>query len=85
MKYQVEIARSAEREARRLPQTVQFRFARAFRGLELDPRPPGSKRLAGTSGLWRIRVGAYRAIYLIEDTIKLVRIEKIGHRGEVYR
>jgi len=35
--------------------------------------------------LWRLRVGDYRIIYLIEDDIKIIEIRKIGHRKDVYK
>jgi mRNA-degrading endonuclease RelE of RelBE toxin-antitoxin system len=34
---------------------------------------------------WRIRVGDYRVIYEIADAIRVVRINRVRHRGEVYR
>ena len=36
-------------------------------------------------GLWRIRVGAYRVVYAIEDDRLVVLVIKIGHRRDVYR
>ena len=50
-----------------------------------DPRPPGAKRLAGSEGLHRIRVGDYRVVYAIEDDVLLVLVVRIGHRRDVYR
>lgn len=45
----------------------------------------GEKKLEGKKEeIWRIRVGDYRIIYLIEDTIKIVEIRKIGHRKDIY-
>ena len=64
---------------------MRFRIADALRSLANDPRPPGSLKLAGTKRAWRIRVGAYRVIYEIADSIEIVRVYRIRHRGEVYR
>lgn len=51
-----------------------------------NPRPIGSKKLKGASeNLWRIRIGDYRVVYLIEDSIKIIEIRKIGHRKDIYR
>ena len=33
---------------------------------------------------YRLRVGRYRAIYERDDTIRVVAVEKIGHRKDVY-
>ncbi len=37
--------------------------------------------------LWRIRIGDYRAIYEIRDSLLLVLVLviKLGHRRDVYR
>ncbi len=66
-------------------QQVQ-KISAAIDGLSEIPRPVGGKKLRGEMEyLWRIRVGDYRIIYLIEDKIKIVEIRKIGNRRDVYR
>jgi mRNA interferase RelE/StbE len=42
------------------------RIEEAIRSLAGQPRPPGSKKLSGRDG-WRIRMGAYRIIYEIDN------------------
>jgi len=50
-----------------------------------NPRPAGCKKLKGThEDLWRIRIGNYRVIYTINDTIQIIDIQKIGHRKDIY-
>jgi mRNA interferase RelE/StbE len=56
-----------------------------LRGLENDPRPPGSIKLHGEEDLHRIRVGDYRILYQIQDAILVVLVVEIGHRREIYR
>jgi len=44
------------------------------------------KALKGNLGtLWRYRVGDYRIVCAIDDTILRVLVVKVGHRSEVYR
>jgi len=83
--YEVRILRSAEREILRLPVSVQNRIFIALDGFEKEPRPQGCKKLKNSNNLWRIRIGAYRVIYSIQETIQLVRVERAAHRSEVYR
>jgi mRNA interferase RelE/StbE len=83
--YRVVVERSAEKDLRRLPLDVRFRVANALRGLAADPRPVGSRKLAGTKHDWRTRVGDYRVIYEIADSIRVVRVYRVRHRREVYR
>jgi mRNA interferase RelE/StbE len=62
------------------------RLDKAILSLANDPRPPGCKRLKGRQrDRWRIRVGAYRVLYRINDEERAVLIYDIGHRGEIYR
>lgn len=82
--YRLEIKRSAEREIRGLSKHVASRVVDAIRCLVTEPRGPGSRKLAGVEG-YRIRVGAYRALYTIDDTAHVVTIVAVGHRREVYR
>lgn len=83
--YALEVARSAEREIHRLPSDIKSRIMRAIAGLETEPRPQGCKKLVGSDDLWRIRIGAYRVVYLINDRVRLVRVERAGHRSDIYR
>ncbi|MEO5333000.1 MAG: type II toxin-antitoxin system RelE/ParE family toxin [Magnetococcus sp. YQC-5] len=69
----------------RMDAGIRRRILHAAYLLAHDPRPPGSKKLAGVADTWRIRVGDYRIIYIIEDDRLVVLIVKIGHRREVYR
>jgi len=52
--------------------------------LAIDPRPPGSRKLSGHDK-YRIRQGAYRIVYSIQDDELLVVVVKVGHRKDVYR
>jgi mRNA interferase RelE/StbE len=83
--YRVVVERSAERDLRKLPLDVRFRVADVLRGLTTRPRPAGSRKLAGAKHDWRIRVGAYRVIYEIADSIRVVRVYRVRHRRDAYR
>jgi mRNA interferase RelE/StbE len=49
-----------------------------------NPRPKGCKKLKGGENEWRIRVGNYRIIYMIDDSAGAVDVTRIAHRREVY-
>jgi len=83
--YRVIVERSAEKDLRRLPLDMRFRVADALRSLANDPRLVGSRKLAGTKHDWRIRVGDYRVIYEIADSIRVVRVYRVRHRRNAYR
>jgi mRNA interferase RelE/StbE len=83
--YRVIVERSAEKDLKRLSTAVRARVAPALIALATNPRPTGSRKLAGSKSDWRIRVGDYRVVYEIADEIRIVRVNRVRHRREVYR
>lgn len=82
--YRIVIVRSAQKELAALPNAVYDRVVAAIQSLATTPRPFGCVKLQGSED-WRIRVGAYRIIYRINDDELVVTVIKVGHRGSVYR
>ena len=83
--YRVSLLRAAERDLNHLSAKLFNRIIAAIQALAKAPRPPGSRKLAGSENDWRIRVGDYRIIYEIDDASGEVRINRVRHRREVYR
>lgn len=50
-----------------------------------DPHRVGKPLLEPLKGLWSARRGAYRVLYRIDDSERLIRVERIDHRADVYR
>jgi mRNA interferase RelE/StbE len=84
MAYQIIIKRPAEKELDALSTSVRERIVEHMLALEDNPRPAGIKKLQGEDG-FRLRVGDYRVLYMIDDRMKQVTIFAVGHRREVYR
>ena len=85
MTYSLLPSKRAAGELASLPRDVIVRVDRAILVLTEDPRPPGCKKLKGKfrEG-YRIRVGDYRVLYLVDDTQHMVSIYRVGHRRGVY-
>ena len=83
-KYSLEIKHSAQRELDSLDDSVFRRIDRRILTLADNPRPTGCKKLRGYKDQWRVRVGDWRVVYLIDDAAKLVTITRVAHRREVY-
>jgi len=83
--YRVLLERAAEKDLSRLSSEIHDRVIAAIRALANNPRPPGCRKLAGSKNDWRIRVGDYRVVYEIADAIRVVRVNRVRHRREVYR
>jgi mRNA interferase RelE/StbE len=60
------------------------RIDRKILALAANPRPAGCKKLKGYKDLWRVRVGDWRVLYIIDDAAKLVTVTRIAHRREAY-
>jgi mRNA interferase RelE/StbE len=82
--YSIEVMPSARRELEALPDIVLDRAVRKIESLGVLPRPSGCKKLKGHKDQWRIRVGDWRIVYIIDDAAKMVRVTRIAHRSEVY-
>jgi mRNA interferase RelE/StbE len=82
--YRVALTSSAEKELHRLPAKVIARIVPRLEQFASAPRPLGCKKLKGGDKEWRIRVGDYRIVYVIDDTAKTVDVMRIAHRRDVY-
>jgi mRNA interferase RelE/StbE len=83
--YRVALASSAEKELHRLPKKVISRIIPRLEQLASVSRPPGCKKLKGGDKEWRIRVGEYRIVYVIDDVARTVDVTRIAHRRDVYQ
>ena len=83
MKYAVETAnRRVERQIERLPREVYPRVRDILLALEETPRPIGAIKVK--DDIYRVRVGDYRILYIIDDRNNTITILAVGHRREVY-
>ena len=84
MTYQVILKKSVEKELDSLEGKLFERIKNRLLRLEKNPRPIGVQKLHGQSA-YRIRVGSYRILYLIDDAAKTVEIVAVSHRRGAYR
>jgi mRNA interferase RelE/StbE len=85
VKYRVLLRPAAKRDLRDLPREVAERILAALEELAQAPRATSNAPLVGDlQGLWKLRVGAYRAAYEVDDGAKCVRVWGLGHRGGFY-
>ncbi|MEP7308292.1 MAG: type II toxin-antitoxin system RelE/ParE family toxin [Acidobacteriota bacterium] len=83
-RYAVDVKPSARRELEALPDRVLARVIHKIDGLGQAPRPVGCKKLIGYADQWRVRVGDWRVVYIIDDAAKRISVTRIAHRREVY-
>ena len=80
----VEVKPRARKDLEALPDHALARVVQKIESLGHTPRPTGCRKLKGYKDDWRVRVGDWRVVYVIEDAAKLISITRIAHRREVY-
>lgn len=83
-RYSLVFKRSVAKDLRAFPARDVKRILERIDALAADPRPPGCEKLSGKES-YRVRQGAYRIIYLVEDKEVCVVVVKVAHRRDVYR
>jgi mRNA interferase RelE/StbE len=84
MAYEVLLKRSAERELGGLPHATHDRIVKRIARLGSTPRPAGAVKLQGQDA-YRVRVGDYRVLYVVDDARRRIEVIAVGHRREAYR
>jgi mRNA interferase RelE/StbE len=75
---------SAAKELKKLSGQLIARIVPRLENLSSNPRPAGCKKLQGGEREFRIRIGDYRVVYMIDDAKMLVEVTRIRHRRDVY-
>lgn len=84
--WELRVAASAERQLARLPERVAAAVVEFIVGpLCENPRRVGHPLQRELAGMWSARRGAYRVVYEVDDSIRLVTVLRIDHRSDVYR
>lgn len=80
--YKIEFEKKASKFIEKQDKEQRIRLMKAIYKL-----PSGSdiKKIHGHNSLYRLRVGNYRIVYSCDDIIKVVTIENIDNRGDVYK
>ena len=83
--YRIQFKSSAAKEFKKLPISIKQRASESIDKLQQNPRPSGVVKLKGDDQLYRVRIGDYRIVYIIDDNDKLIKITRIRHRQDVYK
>ena len=81
--YNVIISSKATSNIDRIPKNVHLSIVTAFRELREDPfiGEPLKRELTGR---FKLKIGVYRIIYLVNEKDKKVIILAVGHRSRIY-
>lgn len=76
--------KSAEKELLRLNKNLAQRIFQKISLLKDNPYVQNSQKLEGGKG-YRIRIGDYRVVYIVDNESQTILIIRIKHRKDVYR
>lgn len=82
-KYRINFKKSVSKDLRSIPKKDIKRILAQIDLLAIDPRAEGCIKLSSQEQ-YRVRVGLYRVIYEIQDSMLIVQVVKVGHRSDVY-
>ena len=83
--YTIEWKRTAVKELKKLPKDTIPEILIAIEQLSQNPHPVGVRKLVGSEFSYRIRVGSYRVVYTVFESVLVVEIVRVRHRKDVYR
>lgn len=78
--YDVFLRRRAAQQLDGVPFRDHQRIMDSILALEEDPRPRGCEKIIGN--IYRIRIGPWRVIYMINDEEQWVDVGKVARRRE---
>jgi len=83
--YKLTYKKSVKKELDAIPNSEFLKIDEAILSLKQEPFPyPQSKKLKGEDR-YRLRVGNYRVVYVVDEKLKTITIYRVRHRKEVYR
>jgi len=84
--YKITYKESVEKDLRGIDKKQAARILHSIKDdLAKEPRKKGEPLHGNWKGFWKYYVRPYRVIYEIFDRENTIRIDRIGHRKDVYR
>ena len=83
--WRVELTRTAQRDQRRLDPPVRTRVEDSLRLLAQDPLRAGALRKLTGAPEWRLRIGDWRALVLLDTQARTIHVTRVLPRGRAYR
>ena len=83
-KYRLRFRKSVAKDLRNIPNKDIKRILKCVELLRKDPRAVSCIKLSGQER-YRVRQGAYRIVYEIQETELIIIVVKVAHRRVVYK
>ena len=86
MPYEVFLSRTSGNIYGRLTAKLRKAVDRCMAYIEVSPKHgPNIQRLKGKPDCYRYRIGGWRILYKVDDSVKRIEVYEIGPRGDVYK
>jgi mRNA interferase RelE/StbE len=82
--FKIEHRTSVEKDIQKIPHKLLQKIIERIDHLSNNPYPSDCKKISGKYPYYRIRVNDYRITYQVIEQKKLIIIERIQHRKDVY-
>jgi len=83
--WRLELTNTAQRDLRRLDPQIRKRVELALRALSEDPQRAGALRKLTGAPEWRLRIGDWRALVLVDTQAHTIHVTRVLPRGRAYR
>jgi mRNA interferase RelE/StbE len=83
LSYKLIFARNFAKEFDKLPKSIKEQLLKSL-SKAVDSPCAGTKLRGKLDGLWRLRIGKYRVIYLIDEKEKAIVFLDVGLRKSIY-
>lgn len=85
MSYKVLLSNQARKFLLKVPKRDAIKLIDSINDLAENPYPDGRDKLEGKKQSWRIRVGDYRIIYVVNQGELIINVVEINSRGQIYK
>lgn len=82
--YSIFLSKRSKKDLKKLAKIYQIKVAQILDALENNPFL-GEKMQGGFKGSYRIKIQPLRIIYTPDIKRKIIWIEALGHRGDIYK
>ena len=83
--FRIEYHKQVFKDLDKIPDDYVEKIVEEIRALACNPFPSGYKKLSGKFNAYRIRIGDYRIIYIVDLHGNKIRIMRARHRKDIYQ
>ncbi len=83
--YKITFSKQADKAIRKMPRNLALKIAKKIKLLAIDPNSMSNvKKLTNHPG-YRLRIGDWRVVYIVNDPELIIHVVNIKTRGEIYK